>query len=301
MPNKETEEKVQHSSLLIPYSFYECRIPKSSMVTMHWHSELEINRILHGKGVFICGDDKFVANEGDLIVMPPNMLHAAYPCQCNLLYYHALVFNSSMLNAGSNDRCTLACIRPLINGSVKIVTPLHPGLQNYPELKHTIDHIFSYALKDLPQTDLLLKSELLRLFALLNNEETMTVYKKNGISYSEIIRPALEYMLKNYRENISIEQLAALTHLSKSHFMNCFKKAVGIGAIEHLNQLRISVACNALLATDKPVSEICFDCGFGNLSNFNRHFKKIMGCAPTEYRTNNQITSHPITLDSSEH
>ena len=62
------------------------------------------------------------------------------------------------------------------------------------------------------------------------------------------------------------------------------KKAVGMGAIEHLTHLRINAACDALSDTSKIISEIAFSCGYSNLSNFNRQFKQIMGCSPKEYR-----------------
>ena len=104
--------------------------------------------------------------------------------------------------------------------------------------------------------------------------------------HSELVRPALEFMMDNFQENISISQLAALSNLSKSYFMGCFKKAVGVGAIEHLTQLRVNAACEALTDTDKTISDVALDCGYSNLSNFNRQFKKITGSTPNEYRRN---------------
>lgn len=293
MLSRETEEKRQHSTTFVPYSHYECRIPEDFMnVPMHWHNEFEINRILHGKGVFICGDDKIIAKEGDLLILPPNMLHAAYPYKNNTLIYNALVFHPVMLGANSNDRCTTECIRPIMNGSIKINVHIRADLSNYPELKAAADHIFSYAQSNQPQLDLLLKSELLRFFWLLESNETIICREDTEVSYSELIRPALEYMMKNYQENISIDQLANLIPLSKSYFMGCFKKAVGVGAIEHLTLLRINAACDALTNTDRMISDISFNCGYSNLSNFNRQFKKIVGCSPKEYRKRNQIISH---------
>ena len=187
-------------------------------------------------------------------------------------------------SAGNNDRCTVECIRPILNGNIRISNPVGPALDNYGEIKDTTDHIFSYAKGNLPQLDLLLKSELLRLFWLIESTPDATSRKDTGLSYSELIRPALEFMMKNYQENISIDQLADLTNLSKSYFMGCFKKAVGVGAIEHLTQLRINAACEALSDTDKMISDISLNCGYNNLSNFNRQFKKIVGCTPNEYR-----------------
>ena len=65
--------------------------------------------------------------------------------------------------------------------------------------------------------------------------------------------------------------------------MRCFKNAVGIGAIEHLAQIRINAACEALSDGGKQIADIAFSCGYGNLSNFNRQFLKRVGCSPKEY------------------
>ena len=283
--NSDTEEKRQHSTPLVPYSSYEVRIPEAvNNVPMHWHSEFELNRILQGSGEFIWGDHRFIAHAGDLILIPPNMLHAAYPLESNELVYQVLVFHSAMLGTTSNDRCTIECIRPIMNGSVQISGHTHPDSSNYAELAATADHIFSCVDGNRPQLDLLLKSELLRFFWLLNETSVQNLQDTSSISYSELVRPALEYMMKNFHETITIDQLADLSHLSKSYFMNCFKRAVGIGAIEHLTHLRINAACDALADTNKMISEIAFACGYSNLSNFNRQFKQIMGCSPKEYR-----------------
>ena len=118
--------------------------------------------------------------------------------------------------------------------------------------------------------------------------EAITSRDETKISYSELIRPALQFMMENFRENITVEQLADLVHLSKSYFMGCFKKAVGVGAMEHLTQLRMNAACDALSSTDKMISDISFHCGYSNLSNFNRQFKKVVGCTPNEYRKQNK-------------
>ncbi|MBO5177370.1 MAG: AraC family transcriptional regulator [Lachnospiraceae bacterium] len=284
IPSRETKENRQHSTPLIPYSYYSVNIPESlNNVPMHWHSEFELNRILRGAGEFICGDERFTAKEGEVLLIPPNMLHAAYPLENHELVYQVLVFHPAMIGANTNDRCTIECIRPIINGSVQVSNAIGPESQKYDEIKSSVDCIFSCVYGNLPQLDLLLKSELLRLFWLLDQTELSTI-DDTSISYTEIIRPALEYMTKNLQETITIDRLADLSHLSKSYFMSCFKKAVGMGAIEHLTHLRINAACDALSDTNKIISEIAFSCGYSNLSNFNRQFKQIMGCSPKEYR-----------------
>lgn len=325
-PNRETQEKRQHSTTWIPYSYYECRMPEWFVnVPMHWHSEFELIHILHGRGEFICGSRKLEAGEGELLLIPPNMLHAAYPCReqktyleagtaaavkpdnggdgsfgddsrdgfgddARMLVYDALVFSPAMLGAGSGDRCTNECIRPIIKGNIRMNVCIRRGMAEYEELRPLAARIFSCVRGNSARSDLLLKSELLRLIWILE-ERGEILFEKNGAEdETEAIRPALEYMAQNFREDITVERLAGLVHLSKSHFMRCFRKAVGIGAIEHLTQLRIRAACEALSDSTEQIADIAFACGYSNLSNFNRQFLKRVGCSPKEYRKRNRET-----------
>lgn len=287
MPNKETREKRQHSTTWIPYSHYECRMPEAYMnVPMHWHGEFELIYVRQGRGEFWCASRKWEAKAGELLLVPPNMLHAAYPGEGEELIYDALVFSPVFLGAGSGDRCTGECIRPIIKGHVQFNVCIREEDEAYRELKETADQIFVCVQKNSARMDLLLKSELLRFFWIL--EEKGGLFLQEEAEESEAVRPALEYMAAHFREEITVERLAALSHLSRSHFMRCFRKSVGIGAIEHLSQLRIQAACEALCDGSDQIADIAFACGYSNLSNFNRQFLKKVGCSPKEYRKRNR-------------
>lgn len=281
----DTKERRQHSSTLLPYSTYECRIPEYFInVPMHWHSEFEINLVLKGTAEFVFNDEKYIVKEGDILILPPDILHAVYPIDNQELAYDALVFNKLMLGTGSNDRSSAECILPIVNGTSKITILLPRDLPNHNEFEECAKRIFACAKKNHPRYDLLLKSELLHFFFLLEDNGNLIHHEASEISYSAIIRPSLEYMNEHFVENITIEQLAQQIHLSKSYFMWCFKKAVGIGAIEYLTQLRLREARNLLISSQISISDVAYQCGYGNLSNFNRQFKKLVGCTPNEYR-----------------
>ena len=94
---------------------------------------------------------------------------------------------------------------------------------------------------------------------------------------AENLRPVLAYIQEHFADPITIEELARLSHLSKAIFMSCFKQTFGLGAVEYLTQLRIKAACEALRSTTRSVSEIAYDNGFRNLSNFNRQFRNKSG------------------------
>ncbi|WOO37973.1 AraC family transcriptional regulator [Anaerocolumna sp. AGMB13020] len=279
------KEQRQHSSSLIPYSIYDCQIPDSfPNVPMHWHSEFEIDYILQGKGDFICGDEHFPVNPGDVIVISPNMLHAAYPSPNRKLNYIAFVFHASMLGIESNDRSSTHCIRPLVTGQLRVTMKYDTSHPDYSVIHSLAETIVNCANKNNAYDDLLLKSILLQLFWYFEKNDNLSSFQYDDISYSSLIRPALEYMTYYYMDSITINELAAKCSISSSHFMNSFKKAVGCSAIEFLTHLRIKAACTALTDTTEDISTISYNCGFNNLSNFNKQFKKITGISPRDYR-----------------
>lgn len=288
MSDFDSEEKRKHSSQLVPFSYYKSLIPDYFVnVPIHWHSEFEINYIISGSAEFICGDSRFVSAEGDIIIIPPNMFHAIYPREGFRQLYDTVVFSPEMLGVSENDRCAVDCVRPLANGDLGLNTRITGENIYYDEIRTAVENIFSCAKGNTSRLDMLMKSELLRLFWLL--EESGDIFRVSGntLSRSEMIRPAIEYMNENYCGNITVERLAEAAHLSKSYFMRCFKKIAGIGAIEYLSQLRVKKVCKLLAETDRTAADIAFECGFRNLSNFNRQFREIMGCTPREYRKYN--------------
>lgn len=281
----DNKEQRQHSSSLVPYSIYECLIPDSfPNVPMHWHDEFEIDYVLQGKGDFICGDEHFPVSNGDVIMISPNMLHAAYPSSNMNLHYIAFVFHANMLGLESNDRSSTHCIRPLITGQLRVNMKYDLGHPDYSVIHSLTETIVSCANKNNPYDDLLLKSILLQLYWYFEKSDNLSSFQGNVISYSSLIRPALEHMTYCYMDSITIKELAAKCAISSSHFMNSFKKAVGCSAIEFLTHLRIKAACTALTETTDDISTISYSCGFDNLSNFNKQFKRIAGSSPREYR-----------------
>lgn len=281
------KEKRQHSSKLVPYSYYKCEnICKMNCgyVPSHWHEEFEINYIISGTAQFKCAQETFTVTKGDIVFISPNMLHSVYPYQDYEQTYDTLVFNGELFGLSSNDRSSAAYLLPIMNSAYQInphITSTHPY---YNEIKTSIENIFSCAKSDNVLMDLLLKSELMKILWLLYENGDIQAKNENKLFSDACIKASISYIEKNFSEEISVSQLAEAAHLSKSHFMKKFKTATGIGAIEYIIQFRIKTACNFLQHTEKAVAQIAFECGYNNLSNFNRQFKKTVGCSPREYR-----------------
>lgn len=98
------------------------------------------------------------------------------------------------------------------------------------------------------------------------------------------VQLALSFLFRNFTSDAKLEDVARLVGMSDSHFSRFFKKNTGNSFSEHLARLRIGRACELLTNTDLAISDICFEVGYRNLSNFNRKFRTQQGITPSAYR-----------------
>ena len=98
------------------------------------------------------------------------------------------------------------------------------------------------------------------------------------------IAQVVDHITKHFAEDMSLEMAADLACMSPTAFSRNFQKITGNRFLEFLNRVRVGQACSMLYATDQPVSVICYEAGFQNLANFNRHFMKMKNMTPTAYR-----------------
>ena len=103
---------------------------------------------------------------------------------------------------------------------------------------------------------------------------------------SRRIEKAFDYMNKNYDKPITLNDIAKLVNMTDVSFSRFIKKRTGITFIDSLNEIRLGHASRILIDTTNSIAEVSYSCGFNNISNFNRLFKKKKGCTPKEFREN---------------
>lgn len=103
-------------------------------------------------------------------------------------------------------------------------------------------------------------------------------------SNSAIVQFVLEYVLNNLHETVSMSEAARLVGMTGPTFCRFFRKNTGHNFRDYVRILRIGQCCRLLTETDAPVTDVCFQVGYQNISNFNRHFMLEKGVTPTQYR-----------------
>ncbi len=100
----------------------------------------------------------------------------------------------------------------------------------------------------------------------------------------ERINKIILFIEKNYSKKISLKDIGESVHMSPSAISRYFKRKTGSGIWDYLNNYRIDIATHKMIKTDEYIFEICYSCGFNNISNFNREFKKRLGMTPRAYK-----------------
>lgn len=108
--------------------------------------------------------------------------------------------------------------------------------------------------------------------------------KVQSAADSERFQKVFSFLIQNYQNEISLETIAGVANLTPTAFCRYFKKVTRKTLVEIVTEFRINQACQLLGNSEKPVSDICFECGFGNISYFNKTFKAITGNTPMQYR-----------------
>ena len=194
-------------------------------------------------------------------------------------------------------------IQPIQNGNILFPRRLLPGhpafipvrdafLETVRSFGHTPDNknalLDSSVVTDDMTRQLFIKSSLLRILAVLSSYRLFTPTKKDLDKRVEGIKTVLTYIKKNYKDKIYIHDLAEQLHMNEQYFCRFFKRSIGRSPMEYINEYRIKQAMQLLDNTSWPVTEVCLECGYNNLGNFLRAFKKYTNTTPLKYRGQNR-------------
>lgn len=247
---------------------------------IHCHPEYEINLVMNTSGIRVVGDDEEAFDELDLVMTGPFVPHV---WKSELVTNHVITiqFSSDLLSFQMINKRLFMPIRQLLIDSMQ-------GLHFYgPEAERIRNEIveitrmqgFQTATKFLNILNLLAYSPRRKLVSNMYDSENLV-----NSSKSRRITKACKYIEENISQKISLSDVAMLVNMSDSAFSHFFKKKTGISFITYVNNLRVAKACDLLASTSLSASEICYDCGFNNKSNFIRIFTKRKNMTPIEYR-----------------
>ena len=256
----------------------------SDLCRWHSHNEFELHFITQGQGKVFIGDYIGEFDGGALFLTGPNLPH----------------------NWITSNTCQqpIAIRDMLVQFNLESVKHLVTAFSEFNDIYATLD-IASFGIEFVGYEACKAKSHLetirdakgsKRIMGFLNFLLSVHEHKdKKLLSTHSIFQPkenskniritdVIDYVSEHYSENISLQEAASMAGMSLTVFSQKFKKITGKKFVEFVNSIRISQACSLLYLSDKLISTICYDVGFQNLANFNRHFIKMKHMSPSQYR-----------------
>ena len=256
---------------------------------IHYHPEYEINLVLNSQGKRIIGDSIKPFESPDLTLIGPNTPHAWSGHESEEVQVITIQFQEDFLSEQTLSRNMLQPINDMLKRSRMGILFSHEATSNLiPKIKQLTQERGFDSLLDF--LSILYDLSISRNQTALSSPSYVDLY---DTSKSRRISMVNDYLCKNLHNPIKIEEVASLVNMSPSAFSHFFKKRTQRTFSNYLSDLRVGNAAKLLIETDKNISEICYDSGFNNLSNFNRVFKSQKGCTPKEFRMQQKlITKH---------
>ena len=245
----------------------------------HWHREVELMYGLEGTSRVGINAEVYVVEPGDLLIVESGGIH----------YYNneADECGSSKVLAIFSPDLLFAALRhghfqaPLI----KREDLEELGIAN--ETGAILGRLHTQHSDDGRWHENLVRSDLCRLYALLrhNLPQSGHVSPRNaGMDTLERLQRLLDYIEENCDLPLSLDDAAKRMHFSPYHFSRMFKKLTGMGFSVYVNSVRIQRAQDMINDGGDTILSIAMRCGYGSIRTFNRAFRAVCGCTPTEYR-----------------
>lgn len=253
---------------------------------IHFHPEFEINYLYDAEGGRrVVGDHIEEIGHRELILVGPNLYHGWENFKNTRKQQHheiTIQFPKNLFEEGFLNKSLLQPINKLLHNASR-------GILFSEDTIVAVEKKLSSLSKKNGFDSFLEFQSLLYDLAISRDQKFLTNMNfsyQNDFINSERIEKVYNYLKENYQNKIKIEDVAKLINMSTISLSRLVKKRTGKSFVEFLIAIRLGAATRSLIESNDSISEICYDCGFNNISNFNRIFKKYQNCTPSEFRLN---------------
>lgn len=254
--------------------------------TFHFHHGYELILIVKSAGRMYAGNKVMNYQEGEIYMFGPGLVH----CFCNNSspvdtgeIAHAIIiqFTEDFIGKDFFDNVELRKIKDLMQLS-------EYGIK-FKWTSANADALFFQFRPNQQMKNLIILLQILDELSLRSSESVQLLTDDSSkIRYKDADSKKLEsifkYVLDNYHQHVDSKSAASLACMNEAAFCRYFKKRTTKTFSQFVNEIRISHATKLLIGTDTGIAEICYACGFDNISYFNRQFKIYQGKSPRDYR-----------------
>ncbi len=252
----------------------------------HFHPEYEIVLVTESTGKRFIGDNISNFKPGNLALIGPNLPHlyrnnpdyyeptSTLKATSIVVHFLETSFGQNFLSLPETKK-----VKQLFEKSLR-------GL----DITGTTNKIISDKLFELKNLKGFLRYlKLLEILQVMSETKDYEFISGGGIAglnekESERMDDVLKFVIKNFGENITLADAAKVAKMAENSFSRFFKQRTRKTFINYLTELRLNHAAKLLIETNKTIVDVCYECGFNNVSNFHRYFKMMHNTSPLNYR-----------------
>lgn len=261
-------------------------------IRWHWHDELEILIINNGRANVLVDNIQVEMSAGQALLINQGVLHSIRPIENEKCTFYSMIFHPTLLFGYGQTYFSTKFLTPIISSTSLKCLKLD---ESVPWHERLIDHVNNAIAANLTQRfgyELVTKAELCLFWAGILEHHTPAEAPAQDASGenssdSRRVKEAILYVEKHHTEAITLDDIAASIHVSKSECCRCFKRTLHITPIEYVMKYRIFEATRKIKRGDpeaKSISSLAMSVGFNNASYFNKLFKKYVQCTPSQYK-----------------
>lgn len=250
----------------------------------HWHEDLEWIHILEGKMRYYINGKRIILQEKETLLVNARQMHYGYSYQKQDCRFVCILFHPSLFC--SNEALQQKYILPVVKNESLEYLLFSASQKPGEEVSKLLMQIVRLKEHAAPGYEL----EAIALMHTLWGKLWLTGMLKPSPDAQKIQgdlavqKDMVSYLYQHYSEKVTLDEIAASGHVSRSKCCRVFKHYLQQSPIDFLNAYRLKVSCSLLASTDKNITEIAFACGFNHLSYYSKYFLETYGCTPREYR-----------------
>ena len=279
-----------HGDFFYPVSCYMDDM-RNAKVIWHWHKELELIFVEHGIIKVGAGQTEKILSEGDGCFINSEILHNVEQVENQEGILKSVVFHADLIgNLNSIYRAKF--LNPVVeNKSLPFV--YFDGEKNS-EIVSLIRNAWESQAAEKFGYEFDVRNFLSKIILKLIEGNAGKIYSPTSreLRDNERVKIMMNFIEKNFAENLTLEQIAATIPISKAECILCFKRVTGNTPRKFLKDYRVLLAAEKIRSSKKNISDIAFDCGFTDMSYFSKSFREIFKISPTDYRQAKEFCIH---------
>lgn len=269
-------------------AYYPDIMPVNQPYTEHHHSELELSVIESGSGCYTCAGVDYEFRSGDVFMHCGNDNHCFKRIDRDeMLSLLVIQFEPKFIWTSGGDWFDSKYLQIFVGTDNAISRHISWDVPVAGRIGRLLKDSFEECKSNQPAYEMFVKANLLAILANLARYYDEDLSKREFPVKMENIghlEHSMNYILGHLEQELTLDELARVAGMSRSYYSTMFKMLNGVPVWTYITNQRISKAQYMLEKSDLSIIEISEKCGFSNISNFNRAFKKITGKTPREYR-----------------